>query len=350
MYIIIKNENSKIINNLTVNVSKTLVGDFTREDLNRELSFINYDKAIVDITSIRNYYDDNYLYSFLQFFRSPGDVILLLNDGFVANSKHFLSKLIEKGYYNFATTDNAVNRLLEKNNSIEDVRNYMEGYDFLKTDSIVSGIEKSDKFETDKLIIGIENGLPHAGATTLMYMLVKEISKLKNVKGVEMLKNDSTFFNDDRIISCESKIQFENIVKTLKDIDVYVVDLNGTDVKEICNKVIYLIEPGTTKINKVVKGNRENYEKLKTVDIVLNRSNIKDEELSSLQYETKFKIVGNIPNLNERLDSNESLGKLVNYLISSILEVDDVIVNDDHNDEKLGIKGFFKNILKRNKK
>ena len=54
MYIIIKNENSRIINNLTVNVSKTLVGDFTREDLNRELSFINYDKAIVDITSIRN--------------------------------------------------------------------------------------------------------------------------------------------------------------------------------------------------------------------------------------------------------------------------------------------------------
>lgn len=350
MYIIIKNENSRIINNLTVNVSKTLVGDFTREDLNRELSFINYDKAIVDITSIRNYYDDNYLYSFLQFFRSPSDVILLLNDGFVANSKHFLSKLIEKGYYNFATTDSAVNRLLEKNNTIEDVKNYMEGYDFLKTDSIVSGIEKSDKFETDKFIIGIENGLAHAGATTLMYMLVKEISKLKNVKGVEMIKNDSAFFNDDRVISCESKIQFENIVKTLKDIDVYVVDLNGTDVKEICNKIIYIIEPGTTKINKVVKGNRENYEKLKNVDIVLNRSNIKDEELNNLQYETKFKIVGNVPNLNERLDSNESLDKLVNYLISSILEANDQITDDEHCDEKVGIIGFFKNILKKNKK
>lgn len=349
MYIIIKNENSRIINNLTINVSKTLVGDYTREDLNRELSFINYDKAIVDITSIRNYYDDNYLYSFLQFFRCPSDVILLLNDGFVANSKQFLSKLIEKGYYNFATTDSAVNRLLEKNNTIEDVRNYMEGYDFLKTDSIVSGIEKSNKFETDKLIIGIENGFPHAGATTLMYVLVKEVSKLKNVKGVEMVKNDSAFFNDDKIISCESKTQFENIVKTLKDIDVYVVDLNATDVKEICNKVIYLIEPGTTKLNKVVKGNRENYEKLKNVDIVLNRSNIKDEELNSFQYETKFKIVGNIPNLNERLDSNESLDKIVNYLIGNILE-DDIIADDDHNDEKKGILGFLKNILKKEKK
>ena len=173
MYIIIKNENSRIINNLTVNVSKTLVGDFTREDLDRELNLINYDKAIVDITSIRNYYDDNYLYKFLEFFRSPSDVILLLNDGFVANSKHFLSKLISKGYYNFATTDSAVNRLLERNNTIDDVKEYMDGNDFLKTNSIVSGIDKNKKFETDKLIIGIENGFPHSGATTLMYMLVK---------------------------------------------------------------------------------------------------------------------------------------------------------------------------------
>lgn len=347
MYIIIKNENSKIINNLTVNVSKTLVGDFTREDLDRELNLINYDKAIVDITSIRNYYDDNYLYKFLEFFRSPSDVILLLNDGFVANSKHFLSKLISKGYYNFATTDSAVNRLLERNNTIDDVKEYMDGNDFLKTDSIVSGIDKNKKFETDKLIIGIENGFPHSGATTLMYMLVKEIGKSKKVKGIEMINNDSLFFRDDRIISCESRIQFETIVKTLNDIDVYIVDLNGSDVREICNKVIYLIEPGTTKINKVVKGDREIYEKLKNSNIVLNRSNIKDEEIKSLEYETKFNIVGNIPNLNERLDSNDSLTKLVDYLLDNKVKHEELSKDDGNINKKVGLVGFFKNIFKR---
>ena len=347
MYIIIKNENSRIINNLTVNVSKTLVGDFTREDLDRELNLINYDKAIVDITSIRNYYDDNYLYKFLEFFRSPSDVILLLNDGFVANSKHFLSKLISKGYYNFATTDSAVNRLLERNNTIDDVKEYMDGNDFLKTDSIVSGIDKNKKFETDKLIIGIENGFPHSGATTLMYMLVKEIGKSKKVKGIEMINNDSLFFRDDRIISCESRIQFETIVKTINDIDVYIVDLNGSDVKEICNKVIYLIEPGTTKINKVVKGDRETYERLKNSDVVLNRSNIKDEEIKSLEYETKFKIVGNIPNLNERLDSNEALDKLVDYLLDNKVKHEELSKDDGNINKKVGLVGFFKNIFKR---
>lgn len=347
MYIIIKNENSRIINNLTVNVSKTLVGDFTREDLDRELNLVNYDKAIVDITSIRNYYDDNYLYNFLEYFRSPSDVILLLNDGFVANSKHFLSKLISKGYYNFATTDNAVNRLLERNNTIDDVKEYMEGYDFLKTDSIVSGIDKNKKFETDKLIIGIENGFPHSGATTLMYMLVKEIGKSKKVKGIEMISNDSLFFRDDRVITCESRVQFETIVKTLNDIDVYIVDLNGSDVKEICNKVIYLIEPGTTKINKVVKGDRETYEKLKNSDIVLNRSNIKDEEMKTFEYETKFKVVGNIPNLNERLDSNEALDKLIDYLLDNKVKYEELVKDDGTVNKKVGLVGFFKNIFKK---
>lgn len=347
MYIIIKNENSRIINNLTVNVSKTLVGDFTREDLDRELNLINYDKVIVDITSIRNYYDDNYLYKFLEFFRSPSDVILLLNDGFVANSKHFLSKLISKGYYNFATTDSAVNRLLERNNTIDDVKEYMDGNDFLKTNSIVSGIDKNKKFETDKLIIGIENGFPHSGATTLMYMLVKEIGKSKKVKGIEMINNDSLFFRDDRIISCESRIQFETIVKTLNDIDVYIVDLNGSDVKEICNKVIYLIEPGTTKINKVVKGDREIYEMLKNSNVVLNRSNIKDDEMKTFEYETKFKVVGNVPNLNERLDSNDSLTKLVDYLLDNKEKYEKLSKDAGNINKKVGLVGFFKNIFKR---
>jgi len=61
MYIIIKNENSNVINMLSVNTVKTLVGEFTREDLERELNNVNFDKAIIDLTSIKNYYDDNYI-------------------------------------------------------------------------------------------------------------------------------------------------------------------------------------------------------------------------------------------------------------------------------------------------
>lgn len=313
MFIVIKNENSNIINNLSVNVSKTLVGEFTRKDLDNELYMVSYDRVIVDITSIRNFYDDNYLYSFLQYFNDPSKIIILLNDSFVANSKLFLSNLIKHGYYNFATSDSSLNRLLERENTLDDVKELAEGYDFLKSDSIVSG-RVSKGFDTDKVIIGIENGIPHSGATTLMYMLVKEFGKKCNVKGVEMNGEDSLLFNDDRVISCESRSQLETIIMSLKDVDVFVIDLNGSDVKEICTKVIYLVETGIIKVNKLMKGDKINYERLVGKNVVLNRTNLSGNEIKVFEYETGLNVVGSVGNLNERLDSNDGLRDLVRFL------------------------------------
>lgn len=329
MFIVIKNENSNIINNLSVNVIKTLVGEFTRKDLDNELYMVNYDRVIVDITSIKNYYDDNYLYGFLQYFNDPSKIIILLNDSFVANSKLFLSNLIKHGYYNFATSDSSLNRLIERENTFDDVKELAEGYDFLKSDSIVSGRD-SKGFETDKVVIGIDNGIPHSGATTLMYMLVKEFSRKYNVKGVEMNGEDSLLFNDERVISCESRAQLETIIMSLKDVDIFIIDLNGSDVKEICNKVIYLVETGTIKVNKLMKGDKSNYERLVGADIVFNRTNLSSSEVKTFEYETGLNVVGSVPNLNERLDSNDGLRDLVRYF--------DVHVKNN----KKGFWGLFK--------
>lgn len=303
MNVVIKNENRGIINNLSIDVVKTLDGEFTRDDLERELSLVNYSFVIVDLTSIKNYYDNNYLYDFLGYFNVPNRVILVLNDGFVANSKIFLRNLIEHGYYNFATSDSAVVRLLEKQNSYDDVKEYINGYDFMKSDTIVSGRESESKFETDKTIIGIENGYEHSGATTFMYLLVKELSKSCKVKGIEMYKNDSSFFRDDRVISCNSRAEAEIIIKTLKDVDIFVFDLNGSDVSEICNKVFYLIEPGIIKLNRLIKGNRDIYNRLVGKTIILNRSNVSVDEIKNLEFESKLNILTTVPNLNEREDN-----------------------------------------------
>lgn len=314
MFIVIKNENSNLINNLSLNVVKTLVGEFTRKDLDHELYMVNYEKVIVDITSIKNFYDDNYLYGFLQYFNDPSKIIILLNDSFVANSQLFLSNLIKHGYYNFATSDGTLSKLIERENTFEDVKKYTEGYDFLKSDSIVSGREVNNSFETDKMIIGIENGIPHSGATTMMYLLVKELGNNLKVKGIEMNKNDSIYFNDDRIISCDSRVQFETIVMSLKDIDVFVVDLNNSDVKQLCNKVIYLVEPGTIKVNKLMKGDKTIYNNLVNTNVVVNRSNLSDVEVKTFEYETGLSVIANIPNLNERSDLNGALKGLIKFI------------------------------------
>ena len=95
-------------------------------------------------------------------------------------------------------------------------------------------------------------------------------------------------------------------------------DWRESDVKEICNKVIYLVDPGSTKLYKIIKGNQKEYEHLLNCNVVLNRSNIKNDSLKNFEYETHLKIVGNVPNLNERLDSNSELNDLVKFLVGNI--------------------------------
>lgn len=332
MYIEIKNLNSEIFNNLSVNIVKSLSGEFIRDDLERELLDVNFDKVIIDLTSIKNYQDSNYLYNFLDYFGNQDRVILVINNEFISSNRDFLSNLIGRGYYNFTSSSVGVIKLIQCSNSFDDVKNYITGFDYLRVDSN-SEDNNFNKIKSNKIIVGIENGVPHSGATTLMYMLVKQISKYKNVKGIEMFKDDSLYFKDDRVVTCQSRAQFETIISSLKDVDIFIVDLNGSDVRYLCNKIIYLVEPGASKINKVVKGDRDTYNKLVNSYVVLNRSNIKNEDIGTFEYETKFKVVGNIPNLNERLDSNDALDGLVKYLVGDIKRN----------------KGGFWNLFKRNK-
>lgn len=332
MFIVIKNENSDIFNNLSVNVVKSLNGVFTRSDLEKELVDVNFDKVIIDLTSINDYSDNNNVFEFLDFFGNQDKVILVVNNDYIANNKEFISNIIGRGYYNFTNSSVGIIKLIQHSNSFDDVRSYVSGYDYLRVDSSSTDFNL-DKVRESKTIIGIENGVPHSGATTLMYMLVKQISEYKNAKGIEMFRDDSLYFKDDRIVTCQSRAQFETIISSLKDVDIFIVDLNGSDVRNLCNKIIYLVEPGAAKINKIVKGDRDTYNKIVNSYVVLNRSNIKNEDITTFEYETKFKVVGNIPNLNERLDSNDSLDGLVKYLVGDIKRK----------------KGGFWNLFKKNK-
>ena len=69
---------------------------------------------------------------------------------------------------------------------------------------------------------------------------------------------------------------------------------------------------------KIIKGNQKEYEHLLNCNVVLNRSNIKNDSLKNFEYETHLKIVGNVPNLNERLDSNSELNDLIKFLVGNI--------------------------------
>lgn len=327
MNIIIKNQSSKLLNELQIDVLKTLEGEFTKEEIAQEFNNLYYNKVIIDITSIRNYYDFSSLFSFLSFF-DKDKIVLLLNDSDFVNSKSYLSKLVENGYYNFTRNVSGISYLINNPNTFEKVSSYLEesnGENVVSyvsdeissqpstfVDKIVQDAIKSEgpEFDTGKIVIGIENITPHAGATTLMYMLVKQLKLNYEAKGIEMLYQDGMYFKDENITSAGTLEDLKMILKTISA-DVVVVDLNGIDGRTFCHHILYLIEPGIIKLNKLLKGNQEYREKISNGKVILNRSAIKNEDINNFSYETKINVFFNIPNFNERKDRIQVIDDLI---------------------------------------
>ena len=85
MNIIIKNRN-RVIDNAQIEVLKTLTGEFERKDLEEQLVNLTFNKVIIDITAIKNYYDPTSLFYFLSYF----DVNILL---YLSNARAISSYL-----------------------------------------------------------------------------------------------------------------------------------------------------------------------------------------------------------------------------------------------------------------
>ncbi len=311
MNIAIRNENITVMNYLDVEIIKTLDGLYTKEEISKEFINLYYNKVIIDITAIKNYFDDRVLFDFLGFW-GPEKVILVLNNTAYCNNPSFLKKLVENGYYNFSKNASGISFLVNKPNTFEDVKKYLE----VKQDLNFTNENVVDKNLTDKInyrqkIIGISNITPHAGATTLMYMMIKLLKNKYKVKGLEIGKDDSKFFNTEDIITCENIKDAAIKLNALYDNDIIIVDLNGADGKDICTETIYLMEAGTIRLNKLLKSGQNIGEFSLTHKVVLTRSAIKDSDLNTFTYETRIKVFHNLFDFNEREDECKTVKNLL---------------------------------------
>lgn len=317
--VIIANLNSAIIGNSNILAIKTLNGEFSKEDIINELNSLFYNKVIIDITAIKNYYDYNYLFDFLSFFPKE-KIILFLSNNELSNSKEFISKLVESGYYNFTKNIEGVNYLINNPNTLKDVEKYLipntfQSPVFNQTSEVINTNTNTETVKNDKqTIIGIQNLTEHAGATTLMYMLIKQLSYNYNVQGIEMMEQDHIYFRLDNITTSTSLDDLKMKLKLMKDKEIIIVDLNDVNGEEVCDKILYLVEPGIIKLNKLIKSKINLNEIMAKGKIILNRSAIKDEELSNFEYETRLKVFYNLINFNDRKERIQTIDKLINKL------------------------------------
>ena len=328
MNVKIVNKYASLLADLDIDFIKSIEGEFTPEEIIMQFSNFFFNKMILDITAIKNYEDITKIQE-LSVNMDMSKVILLLDDSEVVNSPRYLSQLVSMGIYNFTRNVDAIKFLIDNPNSYKDVAQYHQLNNVMVTDETKAPNEESGKsggptiiYEQRELrVIGVKNVTEHAGSTTLTYLLKKQLEKKYKVVAVEVDDNDFVFFND-KSLKHTNHLELQNFIASNYQLDVILVDLNDKGAESSCTEVLYLIEPGLIKLNKLIRKDRNIFEKLKGKKIILNRSVLNNSDIADFEYESRSKVYYNIPYLDDKLENNHVLNELLIKMGFSRLDVE----------------------------
>lgn len=317
MNVIISNKYQSLLANLNIDVIKSINGEFSVDELVQQFQSFYYNKMIIDITAIKGYEDINVMQSLSVNF-DMSKVIILLDDSEKVNSPMYISQLISMGIYNFTNDVNTIKYLIDNPNQYKDVANYHNISGFKKPALNERAVDNT-KGKIGQKVIGFKNVTDHAGATTLVYLLKLHLEKSYKVKAVEVDKNDFVYFNDSSLESISS-INFNDFVSQNANYDVILVDINDADIEVYCQDMVYLIEPGLIKLNKLIRKDNSIFEKLRNDKIVLNRSVLNEKDVIDFEKESGSKVFYNLPCLDDKLDDQRVLNEFLTALGFSRVE------------------------------
>lgn len=330
MNVLVLNEQQNQLQSIEVDIIKSVTGKFEASEIVNMFKDFFFNKMILDVTALNNY-ENPTTYKTIVDGINPDKVIFYLPEGSDLCTSGFLSRLINFGIYNFTTNNDGVKYLIKKSNTLKDVESIIKMAQGVKQPEL--GNQNSHQqpqqvtqpnqisqqpvvqqqtqqhsstfLPTDignqPIVIGFQNVTEHAGASSLIYMLKKELNEVyKNqVYAVEIDKNDFLSFGDKTMVST-TKEQVRTLLSKLGNCKVILIDLNNYTENDICTTTIYLMEPSTIKLNTLMRKNRNAVTVLKGKDVVLNRSLLTPKEISEFEYESGLKVLYNMPPLNDR--------------------------------------------------
>lgn len=299
MNVIVANKQENILNSLDVEIIKTLKGEFEVDEIISTFSNFFFARMILDITAIKDFAD---ITNFQKLsIGIPVDKIILLlpNDPNYSNGA-FLSKLISMGYYNFTTNLEGVKYLLNKPNTYKEVAHLHQlnvAAPTINQTTNSNGVVVNNPMGK---IIGFKNVTEGAGATTLVYLLKKQLETHYNmaVEAIEVNKKDFMYFNDNSLISVDKNELATELIKS-RGKNAILIDLNDSD-PSVCDEVYYLIEPSIIKFNKLLKKNINILDNLRTKRIVLNKTLLPQSDVARFEKETNLKIFSVISPVDDR--------------------------------------------------
>ena len=284
-------------------------------------------------------------------------IIFLLPEGSSLCTSNFLSHLITLGIYNFTTNIDGVKFLLKKSNTFKDVEHIQKlsqqsNSGFLNNSTNENINEPNNNFGNQNnninnnnnmsfnnnmnynnnsnfnnnntsnnflgnfnntvqmtvrpnniaTIIGVKNVTENAGATSFIYMLKRELNTVygkENVICVELDKNDFQVFNDPHMISIK-QTELPKVINKYSSAQIILLDLNKSNNDSMCSDVLYLLEPSTIKLNKLIRRNKIIFQQLQNKHIVLNKSLLTSKDVSDFESEAGIRVYYNMPPLDER--------------------------------------------------
>lgn len=303
MNVIVSNAQQNALANLDIDVIKSISGEYDVSEIVEMFKSFFYSKMILDVTSLKKY-NDIKTYEVLTKGLDPDKIIFLLPEGSNLCTPHFLSQLISLGVYNFTTNLKGIKYLLKKPNTLQDVEKItkMANIEKSKETGAATVATVSTKVEKGTTIIGFRNVTEHAGATTFIYMLKKELALTigsNQVVAVEIDKNDFSLFGDKDMISIRSS-EIQSMIDRYSNVSIILVDLNKCQDDHFCSDVIFLLEPSTIRLNMLVRRNRAVFEKLRNSKVVLNQSLLLNNDVFDFEGEAGLKVFYNMPPLDER--------------------------------------------------
>lgn len=312
MNVIISNEQQGVLSNLNIEIIKTVNGIYTADDIVDMFSNFFFGRMIFDVTALEGYKDPRNFQK-ISISLAVEKIILLLPNIPECNTPVYVSKLISMGFYNFTTNIDGVNYLLNNPNSYRDVAHLHQ----LEDQVIVQGPQSDgnvSSYAGASSIIGIKDLTGGAGATTLTYLLKKELVKMGySVTAVEVNKRDFMYLNDKELISATSDNMAEVLLK-YRGSQVMLIDANDYNNLDICSDIIYLFEPSYIKLNRLMMRDRKVFERLKGSKIVLTNCMLSSTDVAELEYESRTKFFAVLPPIDDRANNSEILQGLLNKL------------------------------------
>lgn len=306
---VISNKYSSILNELDIEVSKKLEGEYTVDEIISQFKNFFFNKMFLDITAIKDYKDLTNLQKLSMSIDMDKVILLLDKDDSISDSEPFLAKLVNMGIYNFTKDQNNLMYLYTNPNIYRDVA-YLQKIDTGENNNTTTDSSHS---VSNKRIIGIKNITDSAGATSLIYMLKKVLSSYYSVMALEVDKRDLTYFKDKDTLTVKDD-EINNIINKYNSIDIFLLDLNKSNKDYLCTDVLYLVEPSILKLNKLAIINPKIINDIKGKKVVLNKSLLSESEIADFEVETRIKVYYNIPPLNDKKDNSDILSPLLEKL------------------------------------